>query len=367
MAGAEPVAGPVRTLPGRYYSDPAIFTLEQERIFGRMWVCAGRASTLAVGGDYLLPDVGGESVLVMRDRSGRLGAFLNVCRHRGARLCTAARGQLGATVQCRYHAWTYGLDGALLGAPNMRREPSFDVDQYGLVPVALDVWEDLIWVNLARAPAPLADQLGMLYARFVHYHIGTLAVGATIEYDVRANWKLIVENFSECYHCAVMHPELSAQVPAFKAGVVTGQDGGGAELGPGVQSLTTTGKTRRPPLPGLTPEDRRTYYGDVLKPNVFLNLHPDYVVIHRMRPLGADRTGIVCEWLFDREIVAAPDFDPSDAVDFWDLVNRQDWEVCELAQQGTTSAAFRDGGIYAPVERHIRRFNDFVLEQLGHR
>jgi len=360
---------PARTLPGRYYYDPAIYAREQERIFRRSWVCIGRADAIPSAGDYLRADVGGESVLALRDRAGTVRAYLNGCRHRGARLCTAERGRLHATIQCRYHAWTYGLDGRLVGAPNMKDDPSFDPTDYGLIPVALEVWEGLIWVNLADGldkPAPLADQLGVLYARFAHYQVGALAVGATVAYDVRSNWKVVVENFSECYHCAVMHPELSAQVPSFKAGVVTGHDGGGAAFGAGVESLTLSGRTSRPPLPGLRPEDARQYYGDVLRPNVFLNLHPDYVVIHRLQPEGPDRTRIICDWLFDAGVAAQPDFDPSDAVAFWDLVNRQDWDVCELTQQGATSMAFRDGGVYAPPERHIRRFDDYILDQLGH-
>ncbi|HWE63159.1 MAG TPA: aromatic ring-hydroxylating dioxygenase subunit alpha [Chloroflexota bacterium] len=358
--------GPVRTLPGRYYHDPAIYTLEQERIFSSMWVCIGRAATLPNSGDYLLADAGGESVLVLRDRTDRMVAYLNVCRHRGARLCTCTRGQLHATVQCRYHAWTYSLDGRLVGAPNMCEDPSFDRERHGLVPVAIALWEGLIWVHLAADPPALADQLGLLATRFAHYQIGTLRVGATIDYDVRANWKLIVENFSECYHCALIHPELSALVPSFKAGIVTGHEGGAAAFGPHVESLTLSGKTDRPLLPGLLPEDRHSYYGDVLLPNVFLNLQPDYVVIHRLQPCGPDRTRIVCEWLFAAEVAGQPDFTLADAVEFWDRVNRQDWAVCELAQQGVSSRAFREGGIYAPPERHIRRFNEWVLQQLGH-
>jgi len=358
------VAEQTFTLPGRYYHDPAIYALERERIFARLWVCAGRADALPAGGSYALHDVGSESVLALRDRQGILRAFLNVCRHRGARLCTAAQGQLSATVQCRYHAWTYALDGRLIGAPNMRDDPAFDPARYGLAPVALEVWEGLIWLNLAENPPPLSDQLGGLYARFAHYHVGALARAATVTYDVAANWKLIVENFNECAHCAAVHPELSAQVPDFKAGRVSGQEGGASRFGPGVTSLTTTGTTARPPLPSLAPPDLDAYYGDTLKPNVFLNLHPDYVVVHVLRPLAPDRTRITCDWLFDPAVAAAPDFDPSDAVTFWDLVNRQDWEVCELAQQGVTSRVYATGGLYAPNERHIRRFNDWVLEAL---
>ncbi len=365
---ASPARGGVveetRTLPGRYYHDPAIFAQEQERIFSRLWVCVGRADVLCDSGSYALHQVGNENVIVLRDRDGDLRAFLNVCRHRGSRLCSAEQGRLAATLQCPYHAWTYTLDGRLVGAPNMRHDPTFDATSLGLVPVGLQVWEGLVWLNLSRDPAPLAVQLGALYGRFAHYAVGELRCAATITYDVRSNWKLVIENFSECDHCAMVHPELAAQVPSFKAGHVTGAEGGAAQLGPGVESLTMTGKTARPLLRGLRPEDIHAYYGDIFKPNVFLNLHPDYVVVHVMYPLAPDRTRITCDWLFPPEVSAAPDFAPTDAVDFWDMVNRQDWGVCELAQQGATSRGYREGGIYSPEEIHIRRFNDWVLDLL---
>ena len=371
MDGAAPVADQkmteeARTLPGRYYYDPALFSLEQERIFSRLWVCVGRADQLREAGSYVLHQVGDESVIVLRDRAGAPRAFLNLCRHRGSRLCTVEQGQLHATLQCAYHAWTYALDGRLVGAPNMRDDPSFDAARRGLLPVSLQVWEGLIWLNLSADPPPLGAQLGMLATRFAHYHVGELARAATLTYEVQANWKLVVENFSECYHCAVIHPELAAQVPDYKAGHVTGTEGGMARLGPGVESLTTTGKTSRPPLRGLQGEDLRGYYGDVLRPNLFLNLHPDYVVTHVLSPLSPARTRVTCNWLFDAEVAAAPGFDPADAVQFWDVVNRQDWHVCELAQQGVTSRGYAAGGIYGPDEWHIRRFNDWVLDLLGH-
>lgn len=208
--------------------------------------------------------------------------------------------------------------------------------------------------------------MGRYYADFARYHVGELAVAQTIVYDVRANWKLIVENYNECCHCPVMHPELSALVPSFKTGIVTGYLGGGADFVEGVASLTPDGTTARPLLRDLRPEDRRRYYGMTLRPNVFLNLHPDYVLVHTLWPQAADQTRIVCDWLFDPATMAQPGFDPSDAVGFWDMVNRQDWEVCELTQPGMTSKAYRAGGTYAPNERHIRAFNDYILDKLGH-
>ncbi|HWE60197.1 MAG TPA: aromatic ring-hydroxylating dioxygenase subunit alpha [Chloroflexota bacterium] len=357
---------PVMTLPGRYYHDPAIFALEQERLFATSWVCVGRADSIPAPGAYFLAQVALENAIVLRDKQGEIHAFLNVCRHRGARLCIEERGQLRSTIQCRYHAWTYALNGRLVGAPNMKEDPSFDPDRFGLMPVVVEVWEGLIWLNLSDDPQPLGEQIGAPYTRYAHYHVGELQVARTIVYDVQANWKLVVENFNECYHCAIAHPELSAQVPSFKAGYVSGYGGNGALLADGVESLTVSGKTSRPLLRDLHEEGQRRYYGMTLRPNMFMNLHPDYVLTHVMQPLAADRTRIVCNWLFEPETMARPDFDPSDAVEFWDLVNRQDWEICAITQLSMQSKVYRDGGMYAPQEHHIRDFNDYVLRKLGH-
>src|SRR6266550_4638126 len=203
------------TLPGRYYYDPAIYDLEQERIFSQMWVCVGRANVLPVPGAYRTLTIGCESIIVVRNREGMLQAFLNVCRHRGARLCIEAAGQLKGSIQCRYHAWTYGLDGQLIGAPNVLRELEIDRTAFGLMPVALKVWEGLIWLNLSEELPSFDDQINdPVVHEFAgtapvdRYNIGNLKVGKSISYDVSANWKLVLENTLECYHCGPMHPEL---------------------------------------------------------------------------------------------------------------------------------------------------------------
>jgi len=368
VIAAPPDLAPVRTLPGRYYSAPDVFALEQQRIFQRSWYCVGRADSLPNAGDYFLANVGVENTLALRDRSGELRAHFNVCRHRGARVCLQERGQVKGTVQCRYHAWTYALDGRLVGAPNMKENPNFNAADFELRPAALQVWEGLIYLNLTPEPEreSLAEQLGDVHAKFARYRMSELKVGASITYDVAANWKLIHENFSECGHCPVMHPELSALVPSFKAGVVSTHGDSGARLGDGVESLTATGKRKRPPLRGIDPEDLDRYYGMTTNPNLFLSFHPDYVLTHILQPLAPDRTRVICDWLFDPEAMRRPDFDPSDAVETWDLVNRQDWEACEMTQLGMSSQVYADGGIYAPLEVHIRRFNDYVLDKLGH-
>jgi Rieske 2Fe-2S family protein len=358
-----------RTLPGRFYHDPAIWQREQARLFGRLWVCVGRAAQFPATGHYRTVRVGEESVLIVRGDDGGLRAFLNVCRHRGAQLCPAERGQT-RTLQCRYHAWTYGLDGRLLRAPGLQDSAAFDKDTFGLVPVALETWEGLVWVNLAENPPPLADQLLPQLAarlgdadRLAAYRMGTLAVGRTLEYEVQANWKVIVENFMECYHCAPMHPELVRLLPAFRSGA-TQEYGLGTRLADDAEGLTMSGRAPAPPFPGLAPGHERHYYGMVVRPNMLLNLLPDHVIVHTLTPLAPDRSRVTCDWLFAPEVVQRPGFDPGDTVGLFDQVNRQDWEVCEWVQAGVRSRAFAAGGVYVPIERHIRGFNDWVLAEL---
>ena len=371
MKPAPDAGGPLtRTLPGRFYHDPAIWQLEQERLFARLWVCVGRRDQFPTAGHYRTVRVGDESVLVVQGEDGALRAFLNVCRHRGAQLCPTDRGQT-RTLQCRYHAWTYGLDGRLLRAPGIQDSGEFDRGAFGLVPVSLDTWEGLVWVSLAETPPPLTDQLLPQLAarlgdagRLTAYRIGTLAVARTIEYEVRANWKVVVENFMECYHCAPMHPELVRLLPAFRSGA-TQEYGLGTRLADDAESLTVSGRAPAPPFPGLRPEHERHYYGMVVRPNMLLNLLPDHVIVHTLAPLAPDRSRVTCDWLFAPDAVARPGFDPADTVALFDRVNRQDWEVCESVQASVRSRAFAAGGVYVPIERHIRGFNDWVLEQLG--
>lgn len=362
----------IPTLPGHYYHDPVIYGFEQECIFSRMWVCVGHVKGIPRPGDYLCSEVGGESLIVLHGEDDALRVFFNVCRHRGARLCTADHGHLRGALQCRYHGWSYGLSGRLIGVPHLSElgAAGFDREKYGLVPVALAIWEGLVWVNLADAPEPIAQQLRPCITerfgddgRFWRYRLGELRAARAIDYDVRANWKLIVENFLECYHCPTIHPELCRLLPSFRTG--RAYQIGGVEFAADVEAFTMSGRAKRPRLPSLTPEDDRRYYGLVLRPNVFVNLLPDHVVLHTLRPQGPDRTRVTCQWLFDPGAMAQPGFDPTGAVEVFDLVNRQDWEACELVQLSVASKAFRHGGVFVPVERHVCAFDDFVLERLG--
>ncbi len=190
-------------------------------------------------------------------------------------------------------------------------------------------------------------------------------MGKTLVYDVQANWKLLLENFMECYHCGPMHPEFCLLLPAFRSGFADYGKGEAATFAPSVEAFTMTGKASRPTLPGLSSEEQRSYYGIVLLPNMLINLLPDHVVVHTLTPEAPDRTRVTCDWLFDPQVIAEPHFDPMDTVELFDIVNRQDWEVCEMVQHGVRSKAFARGGVYVPIERHIRAFADTVLEMLA--
>jgi Rieske 2Fe-2S family protein len=168
----------------------------------------------------------------------------------------------------------------------------------------------------------------------------------------------------ECYHCAPMHPELVRLLPAFRSGA-TQEYGLGTRLTDDAEALTMSGRAPGPPFPGLAPGHERHYYGMVVRPNMLLNLLPDHVIVHTLTPLAPDRSRVTCDWLFAPEVVARPGFDPEDTVGLFDRVNRQDWDVCEWVQAGVRSRAFAAGGVYVGIERHIRGFNDWVLDQLG--
>ena len=356
------------TLPGRYYASEEIFREEAERIFSQRWVCVGRAEQIPSAGDYFTARVVEESIIVVRDRRGAARAFFNVCRHRGARLCTQERGHLSGTIQCPYHAWTYGLDGRLIAARHMQEVEGFDRQDYPLYAAALAEWEGLLFVNFSPEPEPFEKEFAPLIGRFSAWHLRELRVGQRIEYDVQANWKLIVQNYSECYHCPLIHPALDRLSPSrsgrndlsegpFLGGYMTLSHPGG--------SLTTTGSTARLPVGEVAGEDlSRVYYYSIF-PNVLLSLHPDYALVHTLWPQGAGRTRIVCEWLFDPATIARPDFDPADAVEFWDMTNRQDWHVCELTQLGVASWAYTPGP-YANAEGLLYAFDQYYLRVMQH-
>ena len=362
----------ISTLPGPYYTDAQIFEQEQEKVFESMWFCAVRSSELAKPGDFKTVQIGRESVLINRARDGGLRAFLNVCRHRGARLCTEESGSVKRSFQCPYHAWTYGLDGKLIAAPNLASMPDIDRTEYGLNAVHLREWLGYAWVSLAADPPSFSDdvmgavteRLGNLEA-IGHYQLDELEIGRRITYDVRANWKLIIENFMECYHCATIHPELTEVLPEFADGYAAQYFvGHGAEFGSEITGFTIDGSDGFEKLDGVAEEQDRRYYAITIRPQVFVNLVPDHVIFHRMYPLAPDRTIVECDWLYSKDVVASGR-DVSRSVELFHRVNEQDFEACERCQPGMNSRAYAEGGVLMPSEHHIGEFHTWLRGRLG--
>lgn len=360
------------TLAGSYYADSAVFEQEQARIFSAAWICAVRASDLPSTGDFQTVEVGGESIVAVRGRDQVLRAFLNVCRHRGSRLCSIPAGRLRGAIQCPYHAWSYAFDGRLIGAPNIAEMS--DEDQLGrhLLEVASREWLGYLWICLAEAPPPfdasvVSQVVGRLGSaeQIDHYGMESLAVGRRIEYEVKANWKLIVENFMECYHCGTLHPELVAVLPEFRKGQATqSQIGHGALFGEAIDGFTLGGTKGFGRLPGLADDQDRRYYGMTVMPQVIINLVPDHVIFHRVFPLATDRTLIVCDWLFARDVVESG-ADLSQSVELFHRVNMQDFGAVESTQPSMGSRAYRGGGVLVPVEHHMALFHEWVRAMLG--
>jgi Rieske 2Fe-2S family protein len=360
------------TLPGSYYTDPAVFAAEQAKIFQTLWFCTVRSSELDKPGAFRTVDVGGENILITRTRAAEIRAFFNVCRHRGARIQTQESGHVERTFRCPYHSWTYDLDGPLVAAPNLRTMPDIDRAEFGLRPVAVREWLGYVWVCLADEPpsfedtvlAAVSERLGDLES-LEHYDIAGLTVGRRIRYEVAANWKLIVENFMECYHCASIHPELTDVLPEFRLGFAAQYYvGHGAEFGEKITGFTVDGSAGLATIPGISEDQDRRYYAITIKPQVFINLVPDHVILHRMFPVAADLTIVECDWLYLPSVVESG-ADLSLSVELFDRVNRQDFEACERTQPSMSSRTYAAGGVLVPSEHHIGAFHDWVREQLS--
>lgn len=352
-----------RTLEGSWYNSPEVFARERVQIFGADWICVGREESLSKAGDYMLANVADESLIVVRDGAGALHAFYNVCRHRGTRMCETERGRFAGSIQCPYHAWTYGLDGGLKVARNMSEVEGFRAADFPLHEAALATWDGFIFVSLAKSPVPFDRAFAPLLHRFAKWDVGSLRCAKTLTYTLNCNWKLVFQNYSECYHCPLVHPQLEKLSPSDSGrnDLTEGPFLGGYSELRANASLTASGSTKRPPLPGIDPDDvHRAYYYTIF-PSLLFSLHGDYVMVHYVRPLAPDRTEVECAFLFDPQTIARGDFNPDDAAEFWDTTNRQDWHVSELTQAGVRSRSYEPGpyanaeGLLAAFDRHYLR------------
>jgi Rieske 2Fe-2S family protein len=388
----ETFAAGAKTLPQKYFVSQEIFADEQEKIFSTQWVLVGHQSQIAKEGDYVVASVPpssdygvtGESLIVIRDKNSEIHGFFNVCRHRGTRLCENKNGQLSA-IQCPYHAWTYGLDGRLIGAPHMDEVPGFDKADYSLHAANVGLFEGFIFVNLADGGTRLRSEatarqapgdfislerwFAPLNKKFSHWNMSILRSAKRVEYDVRANWKLMFENYSECYHCPGVHPMLQKVSPYDSAENDLAEGpflGGFMKINKG-KSLTMSGNACALPISDKAEEGEeergtRVFYYSIF-PNMLLSMHPEYVMVHQLWPLSSDRTLIVCDWLFHPDAFDRRDFKPEDAIEFWDMTNKQDWHVCELSQQGIASRAYEPGP-YSSRESIPAAWDEYYLRAM---
>ncbi len=354
------------TLPQRDYLSTAVFREEQDRLFARRWLCVGREEQVARPGQYVLVEIGVESLIVVRDRSGVVRAHYNVCRHRGTRLCEESRGELG-TIQCPYHAWTYSLEGRLIGVPDQGEIESFDKADYPLIQAHVALWEGFVFLNLADDPEPFVEAFAPLLDRVSRWNLAGLRVGRRFEYEVQANWKLLFQNYSECYHCSPLHPSLVRLSPPTSGEndlvdgpilggfmTITGQGG----------SMTQSGRSCGVSVADLSDDDRQRVYYYSIFPNMLLSLHHDYVMVHTFRPMSVDHTRVACEFLFHPDTLSNPACNPDDGATFWDAVNREDWHICEMAQAGVRSRAYRPGP-YSRRESLSAAFDRYYLHAMG--
>src|SRR5258706_1105249 len=325
-----------KTLRQEFYNSPEIFAQEKEKIFENDWVCAGHISRIPDSGNYFLFNQLDESVIVLRNKNGGVSSFYNVCRHKGTEIFQND-GCVSNSIQCSYHGWTYDLEGKLIGAPSMEDVAGFKKENYPLKKAPVNIWNGFVFVNLSlKDPVPFDEKYSDLIGKFEGWNLDKLKpfksihFDGTATYDINANWKLMMENFNECYHCATLHPELN-KVLDNKSGnndLTSGSVlGGYMDMLNGIEGVTLSGRKCALPIRELDEnEARRGYYYSIM-PNLLLNIHPDYVAYHIATPISPNKTKIVTEWLFNPGSFGKAGFNPHDAIKFWDKTNLKDWAV----------------------------------------
>jgi glycine betaine catabolism A len=329
-------------LPARAYTDPEVLAWERRHLFAAAWTCVGRHDDLATADTTARALRVGDVGVLLTFPEGSPRAFANVCRHRGHELLPVDGATGHRAVTCPYHGWAYRLNGSLHTAPGMAGHATFAPDNHGLVELPVRVWHGWVFVN-ATGTAPAFERYVGAAAELVGpYRPAELVCGARHSYEVAANWKVVVENYHECYHCPLIHPELCKVSPP-----ASGENwdlpgawvGGEMDLRDHAETMSLDGRSGGRMLPGVNPRTVR-YLG--LFPNLLISAHPDYVMAHLLEPLEPGRTRVECSWFFAPGVA-----DPSYAVDFWDVTNREDWAACESVQRGLFNPHFRPGPLAA--------------------
>ena len=335
------------TIPSAWYADPRFHAVDRDAIFARTWQGVGHLSQLQNPGDYFLATVADNPIIVLRDRDGVLRAFYNVCRHRGGPLAIEREGCVKA-LTCKYHGWTYLLDGSLRGVPQWDRVELFDKGDFGLIPVTVDVWEDFVFVTLADQPAhPLAAVLGGIRERIDPIGLRSKKFVKRMDYEVGANWKVYVDNYLEGYHIPHVHPEL-VKVLDFQQYDT---------------HLHAHYSYQHSPLAGgesvYSADGGEAFYYCVF-PNFMLNIAPNRVQVNLVQPLGADRCHVTFWYYYDDPADPAQQIRLEQDVAFSDHVQQEDREICELVQRGLSSRAYDRGRFSVLMESGVYHFQAMI-------
>ncbi len=365
-------------LPAHWYYDAETYRAELERIFFRDWLYVCHASALGENRSYRRFDIGGQSLLLLRDNDGILRAFHNTCRHRGSELCAEREGRFsGKLIVCPYHQWSFALDGRLVATTSHAEAGDFDKADYPLLEVGVREFRGGIFVSLSDDPPDFEDGFIRGSDRVENWPMADLVVGHRWRETMACNWKVFWENFNECLHCPNIHPELCDLVPIYgrrisyyrdepgwSAHVADAQPKYRGGLREGAVTWSTSGQASGPVFPDLTDEEvarGQSYF--VSLPSVFIAGHVDYMRTVRVLPLGPEETGLEVEWLFPRETLQRADFDLEDITEFARLVMRQDAQASEMNQRGLRARAF-ERGVLMPEEHHVKAFQDWVRRRL---
>lgn len=335
-----------RTLPADAYLSQDILDWERKHLLEAAWVCVGRSSDVAKAGDQRAVRVGTQGILLTRDDSGALHAFYNACRHRGHELLPVGACTNKKLVQCPYHAWVFGLNGELRSATQFMDTENFNKEEWPLLEVRSVEWFGWIFINASGDAPEFSEWVGNLTGVVAPWDPTDMVVGESHKYTLKTNWKTVIENYLECYHCPSIHPELCRVAPPESAMGLhqTGMWlGGGLEFRDDADTNSLDGRSGGARIVGIDDEQARWTLYFMLAPNLLLTLQPDYVMTHRLVPLSPGETWVECTWYFPREVAERPGFDPSFAADFWDITNKQDFGACESVYQGMLTDGYRPG------------------------
>ncbi|OZC04292.1 aromatic ring-hydroxylating oxygenase subunit alpha [Rubricoccus marinus] len=325
-----------QTIPSAWYTDPRVLAFESEAVFASSWQFVTHTSRVQASGDFVTATVAEDPVMVLRDGDGALRAFYNVCRHRGGPLATDASG-CARMLQCKYHGWTYRLDGSLRGVPRFGHSELFDKRDFGLVPIEVAEWEGLVFVRLRASGPPLATVLGGIRERIAPVDIAAMRFHERVVYDVACDWKVYVDNYLEGYHLPIVHPELCDVLDAAAYATETSEHY----------------NLQHSPLR----EGEANVYGDAsdaafyywIFPNTMLNILPGRLQTNTVLPLGPGRCRVVFDFHYvDIESPGARQRIADDLA-FSDRVQAEDIEVCEHVQRGLASRGY-DQGVFSPAQ-----------------